>query len=306
MGWFDEQIRQRKAADNDALSEAFDKMTGAVLGRKIMDGLDDSKVTKNAIDEILKYFRVKTQEVPPNIKILDEQLEFLMRPHGIMRRTVYLKEGWYKDATGAMLGVRKSDGKVVALLPAGMSGYTYLNYETGKRVHITRKNEGEFEEEALVFYRPFSLKKMGLADLLRYMVEVLSAADYMLLALATLIVTVIGMLTPYLNHIFFSDVPETAYNCSVRSDDACTLTSRRLFQVLQFGRFGTPCTVCGRDMFCPCLNGFADRADNCPLTAVSGTDFQICTLFDCPRTADIAAYTACLPEFRCTADKSQP
>lgn len=36
------------------------------------------------------------------------------------------------------------------------------------------------------------------------------------------------------------------------------------------------------------------------------TGFSICTLPDCPRTADIAAYTACLSEFRRAANKSQP
>ena len=209
MGWFDEQIRQRKYGDNAAFSEAFDQMADAVLGRRIFDALDDSKVTKNAIDEILKYFHVKTQEIPHNMKTLDEQLEFLMRPYGIMRRTVFLKEGWYKDASGAMLGIRKSDGKVTALLPAGMFGYTYLDYETGKRVRVNRKNAGEFEEEALVFYKPFPLRKMKLSDLLKYMAEVLAASDYLLLALVALIVTGIGMLTPYLNHIFFSDVIES-------------------------------------------------------------------------------------------------
>ncbi len=36
-----------------------------------------------------------------------------MRPYGIMRRTVYLEKGWYKDAIGAMLGVMKETGKIV-------------------------------------------------------------------------------------------------------------------------------------------------------------------------------------------------
>ena len=48
---------------------------------------------------------------------MNEQLEYLMRPYGIMRRTVYLEKGWYKDAIGAMLGVMKETGKIVALLP---------------------------------------------------------------------------------------------------------------------------------------------------------------------------------------------
>ena len=40
-----------------------------------------------------------------------------------------LEKEWYKDAIGAMIGVRKADGAVVSLLPAGISGYTYFDEE---------------------------------------------------------------------------------------------------------------------------------------------------------------------------------
>ena len=35
----------------------------------------------------------------------EEQLEYLLRPHGIMTRRVELTEGWYKDCAGPLLGV---------------------------------------------------------------------------------------------------------------------------------------------------------------------------------------------------------
>lgn len=34
MGWFDEQIRERKQYDDDAFSEAFANMASAVMGRR--------------------------------------------------------------------------------------------------------------------------------------------------------------------------------------------------------------------------------------------------------------------------------
>ncbi len=206
MGWFDEQIRQRRAGDDAALSDSIARMAGAVLGKRIFEELDDSRTAKNAIDEILKYYHLKTQEVPANCKTLEAQLEFLLRPHGIMFRTVTLSDGWYKDASGAMLCFRKQDGKVTALLPKGMSGYTCLDYDTGKRVRVSRSDQDSFAPEALLFYQPFPLRKMGLPDLFRYIAGVLKPADYLLLALSVLIVTLIGMFTPYLNHIFFADV----------------------------------------------------------------------------------------------------
>lgn len=209
MGWFDEQIRQRKQSDDDIFAESFLKMAGAVMGSRVSAALNDQRqITKDAIDEILRYFHVKSQEIPDGMTDMNEQLEFLMRPYGIMRRTVQLEKGWYKDAVGAMLGVRKEDGSVVAFIPSGISGYSFFDKETGKRQKVNRKNEGLFEEEAIAFYTPFPLKKMGVGELLLYILQTLSISDYLLFGLASLVVTLVGMITPKLNSIIFSDIVE--------------------------------------------------------------------------------------------------
>ena len=123
MGWFDEQIRDRKKNDDEAFAEAFANMAAAVTGKRVDAALnDDRTVTKDAIDEILKYYHIRSREVPDNISDMNEQLEYLMRPYGIMRRTVKLEGKRYRDAVGAMLSVLKESGRVVALLPSGLSG----------------------------------------------------------------------------------------------------------------------------------------------------------------------------------------
>ena len=209
MGWFDEQIRQRKQSDDDIFAESFLKMAGAVMGSRVSAALyDQRQITKDAIDEILRYFHVKSQEIPDGMADVNEQLEFLMRPYGIMRRTVQLEKGWYKDAVGAMLGVRKEDGSVVAFIPSGISGYSFFDKETGKRQKVNRKNEELFEAEAIAFYKPFPLKKMGIGELFLYILQTLSIADYLLFGLASLAVTFVGMITPRLNSIIFSDIVE--------------------------------------------------------------------------------------------------
>ena len=128
MGWFDEQIRQRKQNDDDVFADSFVNMAvrrDGSKGHSRAQGIE-SAVTLSAIDEILKFYHVKSREVPENITDTNEQLEYLLRPYGIMRRSVNLEKGWYKDAIGAMLGVFKDTGKVVALIPSGISGYSYF------------------------------------------------------------------------------------------------------------------------------------------------------------------------------------
>ena len=209
MGWFDEQIKERKKHDQDTFEEAFLGISDAVTGARVSAAFaDDRSRAKDAIDAILRFYHVKSQEVPETITDMNEQLEFLMRPYGIMRRTVHLEKGWYKDAIGAMLGVRKSDGSVVALIPGALSGYTFFDAETGKTVKISRKNEELFEEEAVAFYKPFPLKKIGFADLLKYIASILAPSDYILAAVATFAVTLVGMLGPKLNQLLFGLVVE--------------------------------------------------------------------------------------------------
>lgn len=207
MGWFDEQIRDRKKNDDDAFAEAFANMASAITGKKGDTVLNnDRTVTKDAIDEILKYYHVKSREVPDNISDTNEQLEYLMRPYGIMRRTVKLDGKWYRNAIGAMLGVLRESGRVVALLPSGISGYSYYDYESGKRKKINRRNRDLFEEEAIAFYKPFPLKKISLPSLGKYIVQTLSVSDFVMIALATLALSLIGMITPVLNKLLFGHV----------------------------------------------------------------------------------------------------
>ena len=206
MGWFDEQIKQRKQNDDELFAEAFAGIAGAVTGEKISALNSGEQKTKNAVDEILRYYRIKPCEVPDSVKDINERLEYLLRPHGIMRRTVRLEKGWYKDAVGAMLAVKKSDGSAVALIPSGFAGYTYFDEEKGKRVRVGRKTQELFEAEAIAFYASFPLKKIGMKDLAVHIVKSLSVTDFAMAALATLAVTLVGLFTPKLTNLLFSAV----------------------------------------------------------------------------------------------------
>ncbi len=207
MGWVDEQIRARKEADREALDDSFQSLAGAILGRRMAEALnDDRQVTTDAIDEILKYYHVKTQPVPENIRDMNEVLEYLLRPYGIMRRRVELDENWHQDAAGAMLGTRKDDGSVIALIPAGISGYRFYDRKTGKWVRIGRKTQGLIENEAIAFYKPFPPTEMNIAGLMKFVIQQIDPADIVLFVLMTLAVTGIGMLMPRLNNLLFSTV----------------------------------------------------------------------------------------------------
>lgn len=195
MGWFDEQIRQRKLSDQEVFEESMIRMASVVLGKQRAGRLEDEHVvSKEAIDDILRHFRFKPSEIPDTVKGMDEQLEYCLRPHGIMRRNVKLEKGWYKDAFGPMLGFLKEDGTPVALLPKHLMGYYFIDPVTGQRTNLNRQNAERFDEDAICFYRPLPQKKLGIPDLIIYMKDCLNSGDLVILVVLTLIGTMFGML----------------------------------------------------------------------------------------------------------------
>ena len=206
MGWFDEQIRHRIEQDNLDFSDAFSAMAGVIEGhRAFASGASRDGKTRAAIEDILSYFHVRMPKELDEGADLNTQLEDILRPTGIMYRTVDLSGDWYRDCIGPLLA-ETVDGGVVALLPRGVGGYAYHDYQTGKTVPITRKTNEQLSGLATCFYRPLPLKALGVPDLMRYILASLTVWDFVMIGLAALAVTLIGMLLPHVNSILFDAV----------------------------------------------------------------------------------------------------
>lgn len=166
MGWFDEQIRQRMCSDDEMLEDSLVGIAGAVLGTRISAAMKDDRIrAKCAIEEILKFYHVKPSEIPEDVKDINDQLEYLLRPCGIMRRRVKLEGEWYRDAFGAMLGTLKKDGTVIALIPDWTGCYSYRDEASGRQVRIDRNTGEGIAEEALCFYKPLPMKSIGIPEI---------------------------------------------------------------------------------------------------------------------------------------------
>ena len=199
MGWFESQIEERRNADQQLLEDAFVRIAGVVLGQRGAEKIGDQRiVTKNAIDEILKYYHYKPTDLSENVRTTEETLDYCLRPHGLMRRSVELTDGWYKDAYGPMLAFTKDSGTPVALLPGRIRGYAFRDPESGVIKKLNAATAALFEEEAICFYRPLPQKKLGIPDLLLYMKDCIALSDIVLILVMTLVVSVIGLLMPRL------------------------------------------------------------------------------------------------------------
>lgn len=237
MSWFDEQIRQRKKSDQDIFEDSVFQMASVILGKKEAGLLDDERMlTKDAIDDILKYYRYKPVDIPNHVHNPGEQLEYCLRPYGLMWRNVRLTENWYKDAYGPMLVRLKENDKPVALLPKSLTGYWYKDPDTGKRVSVDNKTARVFSEDAICFYRSLPLRAIGIPDLLKYMRGCISLMDVVVLVGATFLVTVVGMLLPRLTKMltgFVLQSKSTPFLMGTAVFMACVIISSQMISAIK-------------------------------------------------------------------------
>ena len=214
MGWFDEQIKERRKREQDNFADAMDEISSVITRKAMGSGVRNQEAgqrsqVESAVGKILEYYHLKPRELPENLKSFPDQLEYLCRPYGIMRRNVKLEKGWYKDAVGAYLGTTK-DGTKVALIPNRFSGYHYVDAISGKKITVNRQVAQQLETEAICFYKPFPMKKLSIPVLMRYILESVPAADYARSLVVVAFTTMLGMFAPRITHLLFEKVIPSA------------------------------------------------------------------------------------------------
>ena len=207
MSWFGEQLKKRMKSDQENFENSFLELSSVVVGKTALAAALNSRKEKaqNAIEEILKFYNVKTIDVPDEVEDMNKRIDYALRPTGVMRRAVELKGTWWKNAIGPMLALTKT-GDPVALIPHNLNGYTFFDYQSGKTIRLNRKTKDMLEKEAFCFYKPFPLKKLKVRDLSRFTLSTLSKADVLFIAFATLIFQGISMLLPYINNVLIGKI----------------------------------------------------------------------------------------------------
>ena len=207
MGWFDEQIRQRMESDQEILESSFLRMAGVVLNRWDENRLrDEILISRRATDLILRYYHQKPVEIPEAVTDPAERLQYALRPSGLMIRNVELTDEWYRDGYGPMLGYLRDSGAMVALLPGFFGGYWYEDPATGKKTRVGKKRAKSFARDAICFYRPLPMKKLGISDLLVYMKNSISYGDLALIVLVALVLTLVGRIEPIVDRLITGSI----------------------------------------------------------------------------------------------------
>ncbi len=204
---FDQQLQKRLENDQKAMEGSFYELA-VIVGNKreeILQSKEKQPAVKGEIERILTFLRVKVPSLPEGVTDVNEQLEYMLRPSGVMRRRVELKGSWWKDGTGPLLGSTIS-GEAVAIMPRFPSGYEYFDADIGKKVKVNAKTADRLNDEGFCFYRPLPAKKLSITDLVFYILRSISHSDIALVLGASLLVSLLGMFTPYMSKQIFDSV----------------------------------------------------------------------------------------------------
>ena len=209
MGVFDEKIKQQARLDDEMFLDAYEKMAGVVTGQKINFGHFESDRLSviNAVEEISTFLHITIPYSSYPDLTVNWYLEEYFRPQGIMWRDVELKDNWYENADGAMLGVLE-DERAVALVPGKSGRYTYKDPDTGKKIKITKENAGLIRQDAILFYRALPLRPIDMQDIRKFVMDSVSLRDVLILIVAGISVMLLGLATPHMTRILFSSVAD--------------------------------------------------------------------------------------------------
>ncbi|MBR0404860.1 MAG: NHLP bacteriocin export ABC transporter permease/ATPase subunit [Eggerthellaceae bacterium] len=205
--FLESQIEVRARLDAEMTERAYAELAASVKGFNEAPRftVGDVEQADGAAKACLKYIGVVPGTVPESVKSVDERIDWLCRPSGTMRRNVRLEADWYKHAFGAMLA-HLDTGETVALLPRSVRGYYYWEPGTGTKVHVTREVARRIEPDAVLFYRPLPAKPLKVRDLTSFIFRVFDRADYLLVFVAALAVTLVGLAPAWANEVAFGVV----------------------------------------------------------------------------------------------------
>lgn len=122
----------------------------------------------------------------------------------MLSRAVHLPDDWYVSFYGEMEACRE-DGQRVRLIQSRSGGYRYYDERLKRYCTVTKKNQGQFEREAVLYYRPLP-EQTGFWSLLKYMLQTLTVRDILLVLAATAMVTLVGILYPYVTNLLYNKI----------------------------------------------------------------------------------------------------
>lgn len=136
----------------------------------------------------------------------DYSVDDIARLSHFPTRQVVLEEGWYKKDCGSLLAwLKDAEGgeSPVVCLPSGISGYMWYDPSCGESGGIDHKFAQKLNPMAQMIYSPFPNEKIGIKELILFGWQNVKRVDICSFLGLSLVVTLIGLLLPYLTQLIY-------------------------------------------------------------------------------------------------------
>lgn len=102
MGWFEEQVKQRKKLDNKTFEDSFSSLAGLHVNNP--NNLSTEELRENyAIKQILSYYHHQMVDLPSNITNFNDKLNYALRQYNIEYHKVELNESYNGEGNSPLL-----------------------------------------------------------------------------------------------------------------------------------------------------------------------------------------------------------
>lgn len=203
-----ERLATRVRVDDEVMEDAIEHLAG-VLNKEAL-----RPHVGGAVDPLLAACQMVGQAMgaefhaPPDNEASRngrDPLGAIVRASRMNRRRVILREPWWAEDNGPLLGFMEEDGRPVALIPRGARKYE-LQDPTRREVRmVTPAVAAELQAFGYAFYRPFRRTAVGLWEVMR-LGRFGSAGDIVMLIGMGLIGGLLGMVTPIATGMLFDTV----------------------------------------------------------------------------------------------------
>jgi NHLM bacteriocin system ABC transporter ATP-binding protein len=169
---FQERMKRDGAAFGSALQELISPLAPGTLEDEIGVVSDDAGYASALRASIAAARVIGIKIVAPLKEVPNERAgDAIMRiaaASGVRYRKVLLRDAWWKQDQGPMIGMTLDGASAVAFLPRGSSKYVMLDPLTNTEVAVTSDLSADLDPYAYVLYRPFPTRKLSAKDILLF------------------------------------------------------------------------------------------------------------------------------------------
>jgi ATP-binding cassette subfamily C protein len=142
----------------------------------------------------------------------EERVASIATASGFRTRVVALRDRWYAEDNGPLLGQIADTKDPVALLPTSARAYHCIDPKTGARRRVNEALAGTLSGFAYAFYRPFPEGVLRVSDVIKWG-GAGTRRDLIWVFYMAIIVGVFGTVTPFItSQVFDSAIPQAQRN----------------------------------------------------------------------------------------------